>query len=196
MKTRERLEKTRRAKGFIEKLRLVEDVFPGTSFDGLFHQMAEYWTWRNRKDSAARLAVRCPLAKHFFREGDRLDSKLNKARVAERDCDAAEFFEWVGQALADACMRGESAFVRELADAIDGWTNHVPQLDKLRSALLLICLPHSAAFTIRHIQSQLPRHGVKEQVDPRILRRLCRELGIKIEGKPGRPARPRCKRLQ
>jgi hypothetical protein len=196
MKAHERLEKIRHAKGFIQKLRLADDVFPGTSFDETFRWMAEYWTWINRKDAAARLVVRCPLSKHFFRDGDRMNPKLKKAQVEEFDREAAEFFEWVGRGLADACMRGESAYVRELADAIDKWTKHIPQLDKLRSTLLLICLPHSATFTIRHIQSQLPRHGVKGQVDPRILRRLCRELGIKIEGKPGRPARPTCKRLR
>jgi hypothetical protein len=186
MKTRDRLRRIKRSGSFTERIRLSEDDLPGTGFDGLFLQSAEAWTWTHRHDPKARAKAACPVAKHFLNAPGR---KRPPGIEREDDRETEAFYANVGSALVDAIVRGASDFIRDMADALDIWKAHHPQPDRLRSALLLICLPKSEAFTVKTILAKLPGYGVKLDPTnaPRIIRRLCAELGIKLRGTPGRP---------
>lgn len=186
MKTRERINLLRKAKGFTHQISLAEDDFPGTEFDGLFLDCAEAWAWTHRAEPNAAKLARCPVAKSFLKTGSQVDGQS----ASEEDERASEFFASIGRCLADACVLGESDFIRQLANALDTWTQHRPQRDAIRTALLLICLPRSQTFSVRQIIQRLPRYGVRvDENTPRIVRRITRELGIKVSGTTGKPSK-------
>jgi hypothetical protein len=206
MKPRERINEFRQAKNrkrngpkwHLDQRSIANDDFPGTSFDGLFLECAETWTQTHRKDEDAAKKVKCPLVKHWLSpqytafsealqnqhpERDRLEEEQETEKRAD------EFYAFVGHCLADACVKGESEILREMADALDQWTKHTPQPDKLRTALL-DCRSSARLepASMRDILQKLPRYGIRHTKDiERQIRRICKEIGLELKGKPGRP---------
>ncbi|MEI8290665.1 MAG: hypothetical protein WCH99_14445 [Verrucomicrobiota bacterium] len=107
-----------------------------------------------------------------------------------------DFMAAMGLDFAQAFKKGNSKFFREWADAVDAWNNHKPQADKLRLAIITFCIPPTGIFKMRDIISHLRAErlipeSMKESVGladvRRNVRRICKELGIRIKGERGRP---------
>ena len=222
MKTRERIKAMRKATGFSDKISLAQDDHPGTAFDGIFADLTGAWVKFSEDDPGFEKAIRNPAQRHAAIQSRKWRGGLSKS---ERDCvqrgareDAesnikslrdeplgyvvsAKLLSQVGVWMADAIVKGESGFLREMADALDRWTKHAPQPDKLRSAVILILgtpLRRKTTVTMRHILSVLPKLGCPFPNDPagrntmeRRVRTIAKELGVAkaIKGTPGAPKR-------
>lgn len=187
MKTRERLKKLKGAKSWKEKMRLASDDFPGTDFDGLFRDMAEAWTHTHRNDPAKLQKARCPMAKSWSKIDNR---KLDAETIREGDNWARAFYEGIGGCLADACVRGESEFLRELADALDVWKRHTPNPDKLRQLVYVQSHPLMRKhISMKRLREILENNGIPYDDSTRsyIQKQIAPECDLVIKGKPGRP---------
>jgi hypothetical protein len=104
-----------------------------------------------------------------------------------------------GADLARAAADGNSKLFRDFADAVDLRKSHVPFEDKLRAEIIRYCVPPTGSFTLREILAHLTARAVIRLGKPgpaltdeianhkRHIRRVCRDLGIRVVGTPGRP---------
>ncbi len=185
MRTRARLKGIREARTFTDRIRLADDTYPGTAFDGLVRDMAEAWTWTHRRDKGWLAKARCPLAKEW---ASRPPITRSKSDHQEQDRNTTEFYAWLGHGITDACMAGDYSCLYDLADAIKAWRRHTPTPDALRGALLTATI-RKPVVTMRWLLSVLPKCGVQVTEDtPRRIRTLAPELGITIKGADGRPS--------
>ena len=161
MKTRERLKQMRASSDWLERLELAED------------KMVD-------KDRHLHLLRRYAL----------------RALAQNRDGALRNF----GKIMAEAVKRGDSGYFRRWAALIDAWSKHEPQPDKLREAIIGFCVPQDEIFTMRELMAHLEQcnlvtkrgrgkaSGVDERRnEERAIRRICKELGFRIKGKPGAP---------
>ncbi len=169
MKTRERLERIKEGKSWTERIELARDHLPGTRFDALI---------KNLLDTVRSCELHPPQERKYFSAKTGVDlASLN-----------ADTFAAFGEDMARAIQSGNSKLFREWADAIDAWQNHKPFEDKLRAAVIMICVPPKAVFKRRWINDQLEKRGFKDiENQQRQLSRILKELKIKTEGKTGRP---------
>jgi hypothetical protein len=215
MKTRERIKAMRKALGFSEKISLAQDDYPRTAFDGLFADLTGAWVTISEDEPGSEKAIRNQAQRSLAIECHNLrrsqDWQTSRREDAARNlkCLRKESVGYlanimllgqVGVSMADAIAKGESGFLREMADALDLWTKHVPQPDKLRSAVILTLNPHplGKTVTMRHILSVLPKldcpfpnDEYARKIMERRVRTLAKELGLSgaIKGKPGAPKR-------
>jgi hypothetical protein len=161
MKTRERIKRIRKAKHWFEKSWLAQDVTPGTDLDmKIVAVCQEYEARKNNPEPWG-------------------DTILD-----------------LGFEMAKAVRFGNSALFRQWANAIDAHKNHEPFPDKLRAAISNFCVPSNRSYAMRGIIQHLRELNLisktsKESVGladiRRNVRRICRENGITIKGKSGRP---------
>jgi hypothetical protein len=196
----------RKSKDWVEILDLAEDNFPGTGFDGIFKDLTEAWITAHEGEPHYWKEIRNPVMRKMaqtsqkFHDGMSKEQKQFIHKFAKERADANDrWLREIGADLADAVVKGDSAFLRQTADALDQWTNHQPSEDKLRTAILYLTgrrrckLP---PISMREILAALPRLGYpfpddaegKANMANRV-RELAKELGESdsISGKTGRP---------
>ena len=99
-----------------------------------------------------------------------------------------------GIEMAIAVADGNAQLFHDYADAIERFKNHVPDPDKIRATIVLCCMRRKS-YTILEIVHHLQS---KKLVPPRLdtdsyknlrkkIERICKECGIRISGKVGRP---------
>jgi len=168
MKNRERLKQMRETKSLWHKIKLAEDVLPGTPFDGRIHHL---------------------LSAFDYLESGQQDKEQDRFKVRAM---AMETMGAFGSDLMRAFKNGNSKLFREWADAVDAWHSHKPTKDNLREALLWMGARVRAgqlpALEMKSILRELPQSGVQvTDTTERLVRRYCRELGVPIKGISGRP---------
>jgi len=161
MKTRERLKQIKKSTSWGARLFLAHDRIPGTKHD---EEIMDIHVWL----------------------------------MAPNDPEARHKLAGLGMQMARAVSARKSAWFREWADAIDEWRKHKPHPDKLRAAIMSYALFHSNAspgkpmpdrtFQMKAIIDYLKttKVGVNNNT-PRVVYRICDELGIAIKGEPGKP---------
>lgn len=181
MKTREQINKLRKTHDLITRRLLAAGAFPGTKFDDvLFNLPTAALFWKRTKGDICKDHTHSALPK--WCQGVLIDFALLAA---------------------DAIRVGNSGFLREIADAIDAFSNHRPEPDQLRQALIEIIWQPSfndqvlallrerglwQPAKMRDVLARLNQRGfLVSDSQIRHVRRLCAELGFKVEGKPGRP---------
>lgn len=207
MKARERIERIRKSKSRYEQIALARDILPGTRFDGLLARLYEAVAYLNSNPIPKR---------HYLKEDGTYDvvgMTADQIRAFGHDFATAAvegnstLFREIADAIdqwhahkkaRDARRVGEGknrmAVViqkQNTAEVVRHSKHYGPDPDKLREALLLFCLPPSKSFAMRDVIAHLRTLNlVPNDADPstvRHIRRLCRELNIKISGSPGRP---------
>ena len=177
MKTRERLNRIKKSKSWTERIALARDHLPGTKFDAFII---------NLLDTLQSCELHPAQKRKYFSPKTGVD-------LAAMNTDTLAAF---GEDLARAIQRGNSKLFREWADAVDTWHNHKPQADKLRTAIIYFCVPPKEKFKMRDIIQHLREQNLvpktsKESVGlddlRRTIRRICKDFGIALGGKSGRP---------
>jgi hypothetical protein len=193
MKIRERLKKIRESKSREERLRLAMDVME--TMDTKILKDAEYV--RSLVDRQSQIASRLTSNAIAYDEISKLGTVEGKQIANAVNCD----FTYLAKLDADIerqkqcsfdlmheLQRGNSQFFRDLADAIEKRKKHKPHPDKIRAAIIEFCNPPSAVFSVRDILACLSSKEINLTEDsPRIVRRICKELGFKTSHTPGRP---------
>lgn len=199
MKTRQRINELRRAGTWTTRLKIAGDHYPGTSFDA----MIEYMAWHLAELRQLRKEGK---AKELPRPSEDYIGK--KFDFAGYHGDTLQQF---GESVVDAIVRRDAELFHELGDAISAWKRHKAKPDKLRLAILDFWLkredlpktkteeypPQKPSITMRDLTAHLVKIGLAEKalrpdehVDlKRSIRRICKELEIKLGGKAGRPAK-------
>ena len=206
MNTRARIKRMRRSKDWGERLDLAEDNYPGPGFDGIFKDLTEAWITAHEGEPHYWKEIRNPVMRKMaqtsqkFHDGMTKEEKQFLQTFAKEDAAANDrWLREIGADLADAVVKGNSAFLRQTADALDQWTNHQPSEDRLRAAILYLTEEvgnRRPAISMREILAALPRLGWpfpgdaegKASMANRV-RELAKELGVSgaISGKTGRP---------
>ena len=203
MTSRKRLNKLAASKDFTEKMRVAEDSYPGTDFDGLFRDLTVSWIELHHDAPAAEKLIRNPAIRKLAKRqldmtrmlatiGERLKLSTREEDAGMRRKARGDFFQWVGECIADLCVRGESKFLRELANALDAWKWHEPKPDAIRQAVLMTADSAKRLgrkFTMRELAKQSNAHGldIADQNTRRTVRRIAKDMGMPFQGKAGRP---------
>ena len=175
MKTRERLRRLRNP-GSLQELRLLaKDELPGTEFD--FERLHLIRNLETLKAARKRNPKQDP--RHFL--------SLNGGRFFPPDY-AKRYLQVFGEDMVQAIADGNSALFRAWAQTIDAWRGHKPLEDKLRSAVIKICVPSFQVFRRCWINAQLKSVGFDPEADHiyRQVTRILSELKIKTDGKTRR----------
>jgi hypothetical protein len=176
VKTRERIKRLRNF-GSIQELQLLaKDELPGTKFD--FERL--------------RLIAELEKVKAVRKRDPKQDPRLFLFSFGARfmpEVYAKLYLQVFGEDMVQAIADGNSDLFREWAQAIDAWRDHRPLEDKLRSAVIKICVPQFQVFRRRWINAQLKSLGFNTEDDTAIYRQVTRilsELKIKTDGKTRR----------
>jgi hypothetical protein len=192
----------RKASGFEEKASIAQDYYPGTAFDGLFRDLTEAWINLNKDDPGFEKAIRNAARRRMAIQSSERGAGLAKPQrdILQRGARENAVGNLIrlsrfGGRLADAIVKGESDFLRDMADALDLWTKHDPHPDKFRTLVLLLThtsLREKGTISMRHILLILTELGIPVDGNTRRrIRTLAKELGASkaIKGKPGAPKR-------
>lgn len=176
MKTRERIRRLRNF-GSIQELQLLaKDELPGTEFD--FERLRLI----KQLETVKALQARDP------KQDPRPFLLSHGARLLPEDY-AKRYLQVFGEDMVQAIADGNSDLFSKWAQAIDAWHSHKPLEDKLRSAVIKICVPQFDVFRRRWINAQLKSLGFNTEDDTAIYRQVTRilsELKIKTDGKTRR----------
>ena len=143
---RSRLALLASAENFSDKIRLAEDSYPGTEFDGLFRDLTEAWMQLHEHEPQFESAIRNTTMREMATTGRQRDAKqtererkLRQGFAKERAQDTDDFLRAVGAAMADAVAKGAADFLTDMAKALQIWTHHQAQPDKLRAGIIGFC---------------------------------------------------------
>jgi hypothetical protein len=173
VKTRERLSRIKRSDQWGERLLLAQDRVPGTKHD------REIWLMRDW---------------------------IKRIKENPSDTNARFFLKGFGEHMAWAICKGDSALFREYADAIDQFYSHTFNPDKRREEIIAYCAPPDSelkelqeardeakrkklrttwanrTFQVKDIIAHLRTKKIPvDENTPRIVRRVCAELKIKLK---------------
>lgn len=198
---RSRLALLASAESFTDKIRLAEDSYPNTEFDGLFRDLTEAWMQLHGHDPQFERAIRNTTMREMATTGRQRDAKqtererkLRQGLDKEHAQDTDDFLRAVGAAMADAVAKGAAGFFADLAKALQVWTRHQAQPDRLRTAVIGFC-NRRKSVSMRELMLYLVAVGLvpaavkSDDHDDarRTVRRICKSLGVKLSGKRGRP---------
>jgi hypothetical protein len=158
-----------------EQLAQAGGIYPFFDWDGLFMKAVCVETFSDPKHWCASLLSPEARVLQVFEIGFMLCRKIN-----DRDSD---YFQKLANHL---------VLLKNFKHQ-----NQKPITDPLRTEILLFTTNEKRdSYTVRDLMNHLrARLKIKNELDlPRTVRRICREMGIKIQGVPGRPKNPDKKR--
>ena len=178
MKARERIDRLRNPGSLQEIQLLAKDELPGTKMD--FERLHLIEMLERLKTVRKRDPTKDPRPFLFSNGGRMFPESLAKL-----------YLQIFGEDMVQAIADGNSDLFREWAKTIDAWRNHEPFEDKLRSAMIKICVPTGWFNVLRRrwINAELKSLGFNTEDDKAIYRQVTRilsELKIKTDGKTRR----------
>src|ERR1043166_206539 len=87
----------------------------------------------------------------------------NPGNKAEDQKQGRGFLTWVGECMADLISKGESNFLRAMADALDKWKRHKPSPDNFKVAFVEnydAVRRLKRKVSVREIIKRLPAYGI------------------------------------
>lgn len=152
---------------------LCDDDFPGTEFDGLFLDLTEAWIELHDKEKGYERKIRNPVMRQMAESHSKHQAgltprqrKLLKAVHAQSRRETDELLKTFGAALADACVKGESQVLYDMAEALKAWTQHKPGEPDKRTTLLvhevLACKHRKERLTFKHWKARAMKQGWRE----------------------------------